>query len=151
MTGVLSDSRGEPKYLTMICRGHVPVWGRRVNQDIAQFIRYFLPKGSPATPQTTQTAVRHLHLAFKGMETEEIYDVMMAQLIRAIAKYDPNYTDKVKEVVEAINEQLSEREDICLVDVNRHVEFDSNRYIRLLCRRGYLTPVMGRSEDHKII
>jgi hypothetical protein len=77
------------------------------------------------------------------METEEIYDVMMAQLIRAIAKYDPNYTDKVKEVVEAINEQLSEREDLCLVDVNRHVEFHSNRYIRLLCRRTYLTPVMG--------
>jgi hypothetical protein len=78
-------------------------------------------------------------------ETDEIYDVLMAQLIRAIAKYDPAYTEKVKLVVEAINENLSQCEQLCLADVNRHVDFDCHRYIRLLCRRGYLTSAMGEN------
>lgn len=112
------------KYLTMICRGHVPMWGKKVNRDVAKFIQYFLPKGS-ALNQVT------------------------AQLLAAIGKYDPHYTEKVKSVVEVINEQLSECPEIRLADVNRHVEFDSNRHIRLLCRRGYLTPVKG--EDRKTI
>jgi len=36
-------------------------------------------------------AVRHLHTVGKGMETDEIYDVLMSQLIRAITKNDPKY------------------------------------------------------------
>src|SRR5580692_13102463 len=79
------------------------------------------------------------------METDELYDVLMAQLIRAIAKYDPAYTEKVKLVVEAINENLSKCEQLWLADVNRHVDFDCHRYIRLLCRRGYLTSAMGEN------
>ena len=71
--------------------------------------------------------------------------VLMAQLIRAIAKYDPAYTEKVKLVVEAINEKLSQCEQLCLADVGRHVDFDCHRYIRLLCRRGYLTSAMGEN------
>jgi len=74
------------------------------------------------------------------METEEIYDVLMSQLIRAIAKYDPKYTEKVKEVADVIDEKLNTIKQIQLVDVTQHVGFDSNRYIRLLCRHGYLTP-----------
>jgi hypothetical protein len=66
-------------------------------------------------------------------------DVLMSQLIRAIAKYDPKYTEKVKKVVETIDEKLSEIKQIQLAEVNQHVGFDSHRYIRLLCRRGYLT------------
>jgi hypothetical protein len=131
------------KYLVMICRGHVPMWGKWVNKDVAKFIQYFMPKGSALNQVTAQKAIRHLHLAFKGMETEEIYDILMAQLLAAIGKYDPKYTEKVKAVVEVIDEQLSECPEIRLADVNRHVEFDSNRHIRLLCRRGYLTPVKG--------
>ena len=79
------------------------------------------------------------------METDEIYDVLMAQLIRAIAKYDPAYTEKVKLVVEAINAKLSQCEQLCLADVDRHVNFDCGRYIRLLCRRGYLTSALGEN------
>jgi hypothetical protein len=78
-------------------------------------------------------------------KTDEIYDVLMAQLIRGIAKYDPAYTEKVKLVVEAINEKLSQCEQLCLADVGRHVDFDCHRYIRLLCRRGYLTSAMGEN------
>jgi len=127
------------KYLVMICRGHVPVWGKRVNQDIAKFIHYFMPKGVKMDKRTIQTTIRHLHLAFKEMETDEVYDILMEQLIRAIAKYDPKYTEKVKEVVDTINDKLSGIKQIHVAEVNRHVDFDSNRYLRLLCRRGYLT------------
>jgi hypothetical protein len=131
------------KYLVMICHGHMPVWGNQVNKDILQFIQYFLPKGSKLNKQTIQEAIRHLHLAFKGMETEEIYDVLMSQLIRAIAKYDPKYTEKVRLVVEAIDGKLSDSKQLRLAELNKYVDFDCDRYIRLLCRRGFLTPVTG--------
>jgi hypothetical protein len=72
------------------------------------------------------------------------------RLIRAVAKYDPKYTEKVKLVVDAINEKLSRIKQIHLTDVNQHVDFDSHRYIRLLCRRGYLTPSPeGTSHNRK--
>jgi hypothetical protein len=75
------------------------------------------------------------------METEEIYDVLMEQLIRVIHKYDPAYTDKVKLVVEIINHELSQRKQFSLADLNRHLEFDSHRCLGLLCRRGFLQGV----------
>jgi len=58
----------------------------------------------------------------------------------AINQYDPKYTEKVKLVVEAINHELSKRTQFAAVDVNRYLEFDCSRHIRLLCRRGFLTP-----------
>jgi hypothetical protein len=77
------------KYLSMICRGHLPEWKARVSKDIRNFLRYWLPKGGARDRATMLKAVRHLHLAFKTMETEEIYDVLMEQLLKAAAKYDP--------------------------------------------------------------
>jgi hypothetical protein len=134
------------KYLVMICRGHVPIKGigsqaLRVNKDVIPFIKFFLPKGTPVNKQTMMVAVRHVHLAFKAMETEEVYDALMEQLIRAIHKYDPHYTDKVREVAGVIdNAFLSKQKYFTVADVNRYLEFDSNRYIRMLCRVGFLTP-----------
>jgi hypothetical protein len=58
----------------------------------------------------------------------------------AINQYDPKYTEKVKLVVEAINHELSKRTQFAAVDVRRYVDFDCDRHIRLLCRRGFLTP-----------
>ena len=82
--------------------------------------------------------VKHFHLAFKGMETEEIYDVLMEQLIATIKGYDPKYTEKVKLLVEAIENGLSKRKQFSFADVNRHLDFDCDRYIRLLGRLGFL-------------
>jgi len=59
--------------------------------------------------------------------------------MRAINQYDPKYTEKVKLVVEAINHELSKRTQFAAVDVRRYVDFDCDRHIRLLCRRGFLT------------
>ena len=82
------------------------------------------------------------------METEEIDDVLMAQLLRAVAKYDPKYTEKVQVVVEALDEKLPQCGQFTLSDINRHVEFDCNRYLRLLCRHGYLTPATGKAKGY---
>jgi hypothetical protein len=134
------------KYLVMICRGHVPILGigpkltfGNVNSDVKKFLYYFLPKGQTLTRQNLVPVVRHLHLAFKGMETEEVYDVLMEQMVRAINQYDPFYTEKVKRVVETIQNELSPRTPFAVVDLNGYLEFDGSRHIRLLCRRGFLT------------
>jgi hypothetical protein len=129
------------KYLVMICRGHVPVVGRGdkgapINKDIKPFLLYFLPKGSSLDWHTMNVIVKHFHLAFKGMETGEIYDVLMEQLVATIKGYDPTYTEKVKLLVEAIENGLSKRKQFSFADVNRHLDFDCNRYIRLLGRLG---------------
>jgi hypothetical protein len=96
------------KYLVMICRGHVPVAGHGtnpnfINKDVKPFLMYFLPKGQkPGGRWNMSKVVRHLHLAFKGMETEEVYDVLIMHLMTAINGYDPHYKRKVKLVVETI-------------------------------------------------
>lgn len=126
------------KYLTMICRGHVPTWAGRMNKDMLEFIRYFLPRGEKTTKKNVLAAVRQLHLAFKTMETDEVYDVLMEQLLKAAAKYDPAYTEKVKRVVEVIDHALSGSKCFHAADLGRHLEYDAPRYLRLLCRRGFL-------------
>ena len=133
----------------MICRGHVPVLGRGdmgapLNKDITPFLLYFLPKGQSLNWHSMNIIVKHFHLAFKGMETEEIYDVLMEQLVATIKGYDPQYTDKVKRSVEVVENELSTRKQFSFADINRHLDFDCHRYIRLLGRLGFLLPEAQR-------
>jgi hypothetical protein len=79
-----------------------------------------------------------LEVTERNMETEEIYDVLMEQLVATIKGYDPKYTEKVKLLVEAIENGLSKRKQFSFADVNRHLDFDCDRYIRLLGRLGLL-------------
>ena len=109
-----------------------------INNDVKPFLLYFLPKGSPLNWQNMNRIVKHFHLAFKGMETEEIYDILMAQLVATIKGYDPTYTEKIKLLVEAIENGLSKRKQFSFADVNRHLDSDCDRYIRLLGRFGFL-------------
>ena len=131
------------KYLVMICRGHVPVIGvgdvaLRINKDIKPFLLLFLPQGLTLDWRAMNHIVKSFHLAFKGMETEEIYDILMEQMIATINKYDPTYTDKVRLVVEVIENELSKNKQFSFADVNSHLDFDCNRCIRLLGRLGFL-------------
>ena len=126
------------KYLFLICRGHVSKWEGKVNKDLKRFLRYFLPRGARASAANLGKAARHLHLSFKGMETEEIYDVLMEQFLRAAAKYDPHYVEKLQRVVEEVKRALRQFGGFRSADLNRHLEFDGSRYLRLLCRRGFL-------------
>jgi len=87
-------------------------------------------------------------LAFKGKTTEEIYDVLMMQLVRAIQKYDPSYTDKVRVVAEKIEDAFQKQ--FTILELNGRLDFDGNRYVRLLCRRGFLEAVKG-GKDKRII
>jgi len=133
------------KYLSMICRGHVPLWGNRVNRDVAPFLRYFMPKGAEMNKATLTAVARHLHLAFKGLETDEIYDALIACVLKAVRRYDPNYTDKVRQAVETINAHFSRRKQFTSDAVSGHMGFNGDRYLRLLMRRGFLVPVAGET------
>jgi len=140
------------KYLIMIRQGHVPVTGvgpnpQFVNSDTKPFLKYFLPKGQALSRKNMQKVVKHFHLAFKGMETEEIYDVLMEQLVAAINGYDPCYKAKVKQVIEVIDRELSKRKQFRVIDVRRRLEFDCDKHVRLLCRRGFLEVVPGGEGD----
>ena len=73
----------------------------------------------------------------------EIYDILMEQLLRAIRKYDPAYKEKMKQIVEIINEKLIDRNQFSAADVNRHLEFDAIKYLRNLVGRGHLETVGG--------
>jgi len=42
-----------------------------INPEIKPFLQYFLPKGQALTRRNVTKIVKHFHLAFKGMETEE--------------------------------------------------------------------------------
>ena len=139
----------------MICRGHVPVWGAgqsrfRINGDIKKFIRFFIPKGAPLDRSAIGKAVRHLHLAFKNLETEEIYDVLMEQFLKAVKKYDPHYIDKVKLVVEKLDEVFPNAKSFTVADVDDYLEFSSDRYLRMLVRRGFLEAVFGTGKEKRI-
>jgi hypothetical protein len=129
------------KYLVMICRGHVPIVGigkqkARINKEVKNFVKYFLPRGEKLNSTGIRKVIKHFHLAFKGMETDEVYDVLMEQLIAAVDKYDPTYKDNVKQVVGVINRELSKSSKILVIDANRHLEFDRDRYVRVLAGHG---------------
>jgi hypothetical protein len=142
------------KYLRMICLGHVPIVGIGVgrdraciNSDAKAFLKLPLPRNETLDRPTASRTVKSLHLAFKGMEVEEIYDVLMSLLINALAKYDPDYKARVKEVVETIRRELPKRKQFTIAELNRHLSFDSDRYLRLLARRDFLAPVKEGKEN----
>jgi hypothetical protein len=82
------------------------------------------------------------------METEEIYDILTEQLVAAINGYDPDYKVKVRQTVEVINRELPQpKRRFSVAEVQRYVEFDCHKHVRLLCRRGFLEVVPGREEE----
>jgi hypothetical protein len=89
------------KYVSMIVAGHLPLTrkgGRKneINQDTHLLLCYFIARGQPVNHATLGQACRTLHLAFKGMDADEVYDPLMMCLVKAIKKYDPYYSDKGK-------------------------------------------------------
>ena len=74
-----------------------------------QFIRYFMTRGELTVPGSMAKAARHLHLAFKDKDADEIYDTFMELFIAAAIKYDSNYAEKVKLVVRVIDGKLRKR------------------------------------------
>lgn len=133
------------KYLDMIVRGHLPCYGGRVNRDTKIFLQRFLPKGSDVNRTTLLYACRSLHLAFKQMESDEIYDILVMCLLKAIDKWDPYYTDKVRKVIDAINEHFPKRQQFTAYLLNtagdNTLDFDSSSILHMLARRGFLEKI----------
>jgi hypothetical protein len=123
-----------------LCRAHIPYWNNKIYPDIAAFLSYFLPKGTPLNRETAKKTASILHLAFKGMDSDEIHSILMSHFLEAVAKYDPDYTTKVRLVVERINE-LSKSKQIHSVELDRQLDFECDRYWRLLARRGFLQAI----------
>jgi hypothetical protein len=119
-----------------------------MNSDSAKFLSYFLPKGGKLDTETARWIARSLHLAFKGMDSGEVYDVLMQQFLVAAARYDPDYAKKIKLVAECIDHELSECKQVRVIDANRHLEFDCDRHLRFLGRKHFLQAVKGK--DGKI-
>jgi hypothetical protein len=66
-----------------------------INSDSAKFLAYFLPKGGKLDMSTARSIAHSLHLAFKGMDSGEVYDVLMQQVLMTAAKYDLDYAGKL--------------------------------------------------------
>jgi hypothetical protein len=60
------------------------------------------------------------------------------------AIHNPPLQGKVKQVVEVIDHEISKRKQYRTIAVRRHLEFDRNKHLRLLCRPGFLEVVPGR-------
>ena len=88
---------------------------------------------------TIGQACRSFHISFKGMAPDEIYDVLMEQLLKAVQKYDPRYSEKVCRVVDVLKKKRVEV-SFTIDELNKHLDFDGARYVRVLCRHGFLEP-----------
>ena len=75
------------------------------------------------------------------MEVDDVESLDAAE----ITELGRRYTRKVKRVVEIIDHELSKYKQIRVVDLNRHLEFDADRHLRLLDRRGFLSPVKAKN------
>lgn len=127
------------KYAGMIISGSLPKTGGHVNEDTKKMLRMFLPAGTRVTGFTLAKTARTLNLAFKGQSTEEVYNILVGCLVRAVDKYDPRYVEKVKLAVEAI-EKMRNR---CFTSkqVSEDAEFNCARICLMLVRRGHLKRV----------
>ena len=62
------------KYLVMILRGTLPPVSSFAGRDANEFLRTLAPRGSEPGIATMTATCKMLHLAFKGMTTEDVYD-----------------------------------------------------------------------------
>lgn len=133
----------------MICRGHLPVVGVgrhpgsiSKDQTLAAILSAQGRAGQPAKPDE---GVETLPPSLQGNGDRR--DLRCPDgTVAVINGYDPNYKQKVRETVEAINREIPKRKSIRAADVQRYLEFDCSKHLRLLCRRGFLEVVPGREE-----
>lgn len=90
----------------MILRGRLPLQrkgrSKEVNKDTHLLLRCFIPRGQACNRALLGAACRTLHLAFKGMDADGVYDQLMICLVKAIKRYDPQYSNKGKATVEVL-------------------------------------------------
>ena len=127
------------KYLSMILKGTLP-WNTTSIRDTRLMLQPLIPRGAEVNTTTLKNACKMLHLAFKMMPTEEIYDTLALCLLRAARKYDPHHADKMKSVCEAINELPTE---FTKARLNKRMSMDCSVFLRGLVRKGFLASIAG--------
>lgn len=134
------------KYLRMIVTGSLSSLKYAPGQEAFVFLKTLLRKGSTGSRMELLAVCRTLHLAFKQMTADEIYDALVLCMISALNKYDPGYTDKVKQVCEAISVHRPKRSkaaDFSIETLSKSVGFDTTLFLRLLASKQYLVSVAG--------
>jgi hypothetical protein len=106
-----------------------------------------MTKGSKTDKASILKVCRTFHLSFKGMCADEIYDVLMEQLLKAADKYDPHYSDKVAKVVSIIDQKVPG--EFSINDLNQYLDFDGARFVRILVRHGFLEAAPGQDGSQR--
>ena len=136
------------KYLFMICRGHLPDMHSAMGRDCAEFLRLGIKKGNREDSVALLDECRKLHLAFKQETSDDVYDVLVVCLWRALCHYDPSYTGKVKAVCEAIKHgHLAKEKLLNIGAVSDVVGFDSLGCLRLLASKEFLVSIKGKKNE----
>lgn len=119
---------------------HISSYGI-TRDDTVILLRFFLPKGEYPTKTKLASICRTLHLAFKQMNADELYNVLAHCLILALNKYDPDYSSKVALIVKTINGELKEKKSFSIEKVTEVCGFDTKTFLRLLRKKGFLTSI----------
>lgn len=136
------------KYMTMIIRGQLPPAKSPAGREANLFLRTLAPSGSSDERLAMSNTCRTLHLAFKQATTDDIYDTLALCLMRAIKKYDPFYTEKVKRVCDEIISKCKGKPirkgvkpEFTAAEITKRAGIESTGRLRLLVRRGHLASI----------
>ena len=69
-----------------------------------------------------------------------MYDILVMCLLRAINKWDPYYTDKVRKVVNAIDIKFPSRKQFTAFQLSSELGFNGTSIARMHVRRGFPEP-----------
>ncbi len=130
------------KYLEMILRGRIPFYLGGANEDSRLFLHRFMRKDTENW-SSLSAVCRTLHLAFKGQDAGEVYDILVMCLLRALQKYDPFYHKKVQQVVDIIERKFPCPKQFTAYELNSELEFNGTGIARLLARHGFLEARAG--------
>jgi hypothetical protein len=133
------------KYLIMIVRGTIPPINSYAGRDALEFLRTLaVKKKKGEEPAAAESTCKMLHLAFKGMTTEDVYDTLVFCFVRAARRYDPHYADKTRQVCELIGENGVQT--FTVESIEARVDYPCTNILRALVRKDFLSSVVGRKK-----
>ncbi len=112
-------------------------------KDAHEFLRTLAPRGSEPGTATMEATCKMLHLAFKGMTTEDVYDTLVFCFVRAARRYDPHYAEKTRQVCEVLCDLDPH---FTVENVEDRVGFPCTGILRSLVRKGILSSIVGKKK-----
>lgn len=132
------------KYVNMVISGRFPSPFSAAGKDAAVFLKKLAPRGTQNISNQMLSAIcKSLHLSFKQMTTDDVYDVMVLCFLSACKKYDPKYSQKVQQVCEVLDEKFPSGQ-FTTEAVAKHLDFDATKYLRLLAGKQFLETIYGK-------